>query len=199
MTKLQIVFGLTMSAWLLTGCNNEVDLLAPHQDIPVVYCILNQNDSVHYVRLEHSFAGAANAYEMAKEFDSIYYPEANVWLEEYKEREYTYFDDLISDNDASKLSDNIHNLLWSWFLDENGNDLSLIDGCSLGVAFCGSLEMLFATMYRYLCGLEKLLKRSHEVIFCNSSEDIFLDVIVSLQEKIGFSDFKIEFLFWKDA
>ncbi len=89
MTKLQIVFGLTMSAWLLTGCNNEVDLLAPHQDIPVVYCILNQNDSVHYVRLEHSFAGAANAYEMAKEFDSIYYPEANVWLEEYKERELT--------------------------------------------------------------------------------------------------------------
>lgn len=69
---------------LLAGCGNEVDLIAPHEDIPSLFCVLNQNDSSHYVRLERSFAGPKNAYEMALEHDSIYYPSAEVWLEAWK-------------------------------------------------------------------------------------------------------------------
>lgn len=65
-----------------------MNIQAPYKDIPVVYCILNQNDSVHYLRLEKSFAGEMNAFEMASEADSIYYPSAKVFMERWRDGEY---------------------------------------------------------------------------------------------------------------
>jgi len=65
------------------SCRNDIDVMAPYKDIPVVYCILNPKDSVHYLRLEKSFLGADNAYEMAQQTDSIYYPSASVFLERW--------------------------------------------------------------------------------------------------------------------
>ncbi len=70
------------------SCNNNINIQAPYRDIPVVYCILNQNDSVNYLRLEKSFAGEMNAYEMASQADSIYYPEAEVMMERWRDGEY---------------------------------------------------------------------------------------------------------------
>lgn len=67
------------------GCNNDVQISAPYQDIPVVYCILNPADTVHYLRLEKSFNGEASALEMAQEPDSIYYPDAQVILERWED------------------------------------------------------------------------------------------------------------------
>jgi hypothetical protein len=65
-----------------------MNIQAPYKDIPVVYCILNQNDPAHYLRLEKSFAGEMNAYDMASEIDSIYYPEASVYMERWRDGEY---------------------------------------------------------------------------------------------------------------
>jgi len=113
-------------------------------------------------------------------------------LNEYSDRGYIYFDDSITDKDVYQLSNEIHHLLWNWFLDESGRDLSLLNGCSLGSAFASSLEILFNTVLRYLHGLEKLLNVNHIVYYSDSSEDIFLDVIIHLQRKIGFEIRKIE-------
>jgi hypothetical protein len=71
----------------LASCRNDLAVMAPYKDIPVVYCILNPRDSVHYLRLEKSFMGKANAYEMAQQTDSIYYPEASVFLERWADGE----------------------------------------------------------------------------------------------------------------
>lgn len=65
------------------SCRNDLDVMAPYKDIPVVYCVLNPKDSVNYLRLEKLFLGADNAYEMAKQTDSIYYPGASVFLERW--------------------------------------------------------------------------------------------------------------------
>ena len=65
-----------------------MNIQAPYRDIPVVYCILNQNDSAHYLRLEKSFAGEMNAFDMASEADSIYYPSAKVYMERWRDGEY---------------------------------------------------------------------------------------------------------------
>jgi hypothetical protein len=113
-------------------------------------------------------------------------------LNEYSDRGYIYFDDPITNEDAIRLSDDIHHLIWNWFLDESGRDLSLLNGCSLGRAFASSLEILFNTILRYLHGLEKLLNVNHIVYYSDHSEDIFLDVIIHLQRKIGFAVRKIE-------
>lgn len=65
------------------SCRNDLVVMAPYKDIPVVYCILNPKDSMHYLRLEKSFLGADNAYEMAQVTDSIYYKDAIVTLERW--------------------------------------------------------------------------------------------------------------------
>ena len=115
-------------------------------------------------------------------------------LDEYASRGYTYFDEPITDEDAYRLSNEIQHLLWNWFLDENGNDLSLIDGCSLGSAFASSLEILFNSLLRYLTGLRKLLKKDNTVYFSSLTEDIFLDVITHLQKEIGFTLWPVKVL-----
>ena len=37
------------------SCSNELDLVAPHKDIPVVYGILCPSDTAQYIRLERAF------------------------------------------------------------------------------------------------------------------------------------------------
>ena len=113
-------------------------------------------------------------------------------LDEFSDRGYHYFDELISSEDVYRLSNDIHHLLWNWFLDESGNDLSIIDGCSIGSAFSSSLEILFNSIFRYLCGLKKLLNENQIIYYSSETEDIFLDVIVYLQKEIGFKACKIE-------
>lgn len=76
-----ILFSMIFSG--LVSCRNELDVMAPHKSIPVVYCLLNPKDSVHSLRLEKSFLGEDNAYEMAKNSDSIYYQSASVILERW--------------------------------------------------------------------------------------------------------------------
>ena len=83
-----ISFVIFCSILISTGCTNEMDILAPHKEIPLVYCVLDQADSVHTLRLQRSFAGEGNAWNMAKISDSIYYKDAQVFLERWSEREY---------------------------------------------------------------------------------------------------------------
>jgi len=68
---------------VLASCNNEMDVMAPYKDIPIAYCMLNPSDSVQYLRLEKSFLGEGNAYDMARQTDSIYYPDATVYIERW--------------------------------------------------------------------------------------------------------------------
>jgi len=39
---------------------------------------MDQNDPVHYVRINKAFEGSGNAYTMAKQYDSIYYPVTSI-------------------------------------------------------------------------------------------------------------------------
>ena len=63
-------------------------------------------------------------------------------LKSFKVRGYTWFDEPITNSDAIQLSKDIHYFLWNWFLDEKGNDISILDGCSFGSTFASSLEIL---------------------------------------------------------
>jgi len=51
----------------------------------VVYGLLNQNDTVHVIKLNKAFLGNENAYTMAKVSDSLFYKNATVTLEKIKD------------------------------------------------------------------------------------------------------------------
>jgi len=60
--------------FVLNACKKEFDTTAPGQEITVVYGLLDKNDTRHYIRIQKAFLDKnKNAYEMAKESDSIYY------------------------------------------------------------------------------------------------------------------------------
>jgi hypothetical protein len=56
-----------------TSCKNSLNVQAPYKDVTVVYGLIDQNDPIHYFRINKGFEGVGNAYSMASQFDSIYY------------------------------------------------------------------------------------------------------------------------------
>ncbi|MFM2157292.1 MAG: hypothetical protein RL516_2041, partial [Bacteroidota bacterium] len=70
---LALAFGL-----LISSCDNSLDILDEYKETPIVYGLLNKNDTVHYVRIQKGFLGEGNALLMAQYTDSIYYDTSEV-------------------------------------------------------------------------------------------------------------------------
>ena len=70
----------------IVSCDNDLDIIAEWKDIPVVYGILNAQDSVHYVKLNKAYLGQGDVMSMAQEFDSLHYnlEEVGLRLVEYR-------------------------------------------------------------------------------------------------------------------
>lgn len=77
------LYCLVIISFLFQSCSTDFEVNADWKDIPVVYCLLNQNDAVHYVKVGRAFLGPEDAYVMAQNPDSLYYDSVNVVLEEY--------------------------------------------------------------------------------------------------------------------
>ncbi|HOW25202.1 MAG TPA: hypothetical protein PK711_05980 [Bacteroidales bacterium] len=70
MKKVGIIILLALG---LASCSTDVDLIGDYEDITVVYGLLNQNDSISYLKINKAFLGEGNALIMAQEPDSSSY------------------------------------------------------------------------------------------------------------------------------
>lgn len=78
--------------------------------------------------------------------------------------------DNISKDLAARATEDIHKTLSEWYFDECGNDLSLVDGCSLGTVFESSTELLFYNIAQ--CFLEfKFLVENYDYVYVDSAFD----------------------------
>lgn len=70
----------------IVSCDNDLDIIAEWKDIPIIYGVLNAQDSLHYVKLNKTFLGQGDVMSMAQEFDSLYYDleEVGLRLIEYR-------------------------------------------------------------------------------------------------------------------
>ncbi|NNC95695.1 MAG: DUF4249 family protein [Chitinophagales bacterium] len=66
---------LVLSALLWSGCTTDFDVTADPEEKAVVYGIISQNDSIHYMRIQRSFLTESNALVAAGISDSIYFNE----------------------------------------------------------------------------------------------------------------------------
>ncbi|MDD5695876.1 MAG: hypothetical protein PHD61_11310 [Bacteroidales bacterium] len=70
----------------LMSCSTEVDLIGDYEDITIVYGLLNQTDSISYLKINKAFLGDGNALIMAQEPDSSSYRNnLTVVLDEWKD------------------------------------------------------------------------------------------------------------------
>jgi len=72
MNKLKLIL-LAISTMLLTSCKNDVDINGEWKDVTVVFGLLNQKDTAHYIRVSKAFLGEGDALAFADQFDSLYY------------------------------------------------------------------------------------------------------------------------------
>jgi hypothetical protein len=66
---------------ILNSCSEDIDLTTDTKSIPVVYCVINPQDSIYRVLLSRTFNGNKSTFEMAQDPDMIYYKNARVSLE----------------------------------------------------------------------------------------------------------------------
>ncbi|MFH1296433.1 MAG: hypothetical protein ABIJ04_04065 [Bacteroidota bacterium] len=82
MRFLRILLLLLIPGFLLFSCKKELNLNADWKDVTIVYGILNQLDSAHYIKVTKAFLGPGNALEYAQIPDSSnYLMKLNVTLE----------------------------------------------------------------------------------------------------------------------
>ena len=63
------------------SCSNDFDLVAPHVETPVIYGLLNANDTAQYIRVERTFVDKnTSANIIAQNPDSLYYEGITVSL-----------------------------------------------------------------------------------------------------------------------
>lgn len=63
----------------LFGCNNDLELIAPQKDIPVVYGIFSKQNTDHYLRVERGFIDETiNAETLAQDPNNLAYEDAIV-------------------------------------------------------------------------------------------------------------------------
>ena len=58
---------------VLTACETDFEVNAPWKDITIVYGLISQNDSVHYIKVNKAFLGDGNALDYAAIADSSSY------------------------------------------------------------------------------------------------------------------------------
>ncbi len=68
------VFFALIIGFSFASCNNEIDLFAEWENIPVVYGLIEADGNDQYIRIERVFQGEeGNAFDAANNVDSIYY------------------------------------------------------------------------------------------------------------------------------
>lgn len=90
---------------LLSSCKEEVDLIGGFQETAVVYGLLDQSDSLHYIKINRAFIGPGNSLEIAKIPDSNYFEQVDAKIEEFvngsKIREWQLRDTLVENKETN--------------------------------------------------------------------------------------------------
>lgn len=77
--KFLVVLGICISLFTQFGCSDEVEVIGIWKDIPVVYAVINHQDSVNYIRIERAYLPPnQSALEVAKIPDSLYFDTSEV-------------------------------------------------------------------------------------------------------------------------
>jgi len=73
MIKKLLIVVAVLSSMVFSSCETDFDVTADWKDITIVYGLLNQNDSVHYVKINKAFLGDGDLTQYAQISDSTTY------------------------------------------------------------------------------------------------------------------------------
>ena len=65
-------------SFFLSSCETEVDVNAPYKDITLIYGLLDQDEEIHFIKINKAYLGEGNAIDMAQIRDSSEYDPSEV-------------------------------------------------------------------------------------------------------------------------
>ncbi len=65
MNKFLSIFFVAIASFAITSCETDIDVNAEYKDITVVYGLIDPNESSHYVKINKTFLGEGNAFDLA--------------------------------------------------------------------------------------------------------------------------------------
>ena len=102
--KLRSILFITIFVVLFSGCKQDFDITSKYKETPVVYALLNANETTHYIRIQKGFLIDGNALLAAGISDSIYYADLTVKLIPYSGNNPTGLPILFTKIDGDTLS-----------------------------------------------------------------------------------------------
>ncbi len=82
MKKHILWFLLAFAGFAMNSCKEDVDLVGDFKETAVLYGLLDQADSIHYIKLQRAFIGPGNSLEIAQIPDSNYFQDAEIVITE---------------------------------------------------------------------------------------------------------------------
>lgn len=104
--KFILYISFSLSLFLgLQSCNEKIDLTGEYKETAVVYGLLDQTDSIHFIKITRAFIGPGNALEIAKIPDSSYFKKVDGYVAEFvngvQTRSWALRDTLIENKDTN--------------------------------------------------------------------------------------------------
>ncbi len=84
MNKLFAVYSCLLAFVLLTSCSEEITLTNDQKETAVIYGLLDQADTIHYIKINRAFSGKNNSLEVAQIPDSSYFKDVQAFVYEIK-------------------------------------------------------------------------------------------------------------------
>ena len=75
--------GILLISFSFNSCKEDVELVGEFKETAVIYGLLDQSESTHFIKINRAFIGPGNALEIAKIPDSSYFSSVNATITEY--------------------------------------------------------------------------------------------------------------------
>jgi hypothetical protein len=97
------IMSLVALSFMFNSCEENVSLIGDFEETVVVYGILDQADSVHYIKINRAFIGPGNSYDLAQIPDSSYFTDVVATVTEVggAGRVWTLVDTLVDNKDPN--------------------------------------------------------------------------------------------------
>lgn len=104
MCKLSVVFSFLVALFFLSSCSEEITMTNDQKETAVIYGILDQADTIHYIKINRAYSGTNNSLEVAQIPDSSYFKDVQAFIYEIKKgdtlRKWKLRDTLVSNKEA---------------------------------------------------------------------------------------------------
>jgi hypothetical protein len=98
-------FVASLFMFFFIACSEDIDLSPDGKETAIVNALLDQSDSIHYVRINRAFYGGTNALEIAQIPDSSYFKQVDAYVYEVANgdtlRSWKLRDTLVSNKDTN--------------------------------------------------------------------------------------------------